>query len=230
LERGHEHCKTSFGLILADLLTAYEVTLSFLLRLRSLIRNTEACVLITLTPLLSASTYTRDWVPKLAQLSDGCFTFQGITSDPVLGPTFPAYSGLLSVHSTPSPHTFLDPSRRFSQLRGLNVAGTTSGSGGGGENNLAFKCMRKRFVVETLHLDVEGGVGERRTTPSTLQANPEPHHKAPVVQSATQLARVHIDAPPERPRDLPSPAEVELPKKAKKKVAFRTADADQYEF
>jgi len=86
--------------------------------------------------------------------------------------------------------------------------------------------MRKRFVVETLHLDVGGGVGERRTTPSTLQANPEPHHQAPVVQ----LARVYIDAPPERPRDLPSPAEVELPKKAKKKVAFRTADADQYDF
>lgn len=27
--------------------------------------------------------------------------------------------------------------------------------------------MRKRLIFETLHLDVEGGVGERRTTPST---------------------------------------------------------------
>lgn len=29
---------------------------------------------------------------------------------------------------------------------------------------MAFKCTRKRFVIETLHLDVEGGVGERRTS------------------------------------------------------------------
>lgn len=210
-------------------MTEYEVILSFLLRLRSLIRNTEACVLITLTPQLSSSTYADYWIPKLAQLSDGCFTFQGITSDPVLGPTFPSYSGLLSVHSTPSPHTFLDPSRRFSQLRGLNLAGTASGTGGG-ENNLAFKCMRKRFVVETLHLDVEGGVGERRTTPATLQANPEPQHPVPAAQSATQLAKVHIEAPPEAPRELPSTSEVETPKKTKKKVAFRSADTDLYDF
>ena len=27
--------------------------------------------------------------------------------------------------------------------------------------------MRKRLVFETLHLDLEGGVGERRTTPAT---------------------------------------------------------------
>ena len=40
-----------------------------------------------------------------------------------------------------------------------------SGWTGGGENNLAFKCTRKRFVIETHHLDVEGGVGERRTGP-----------------------------------------------------------------
>ena len=38
-----------------------------------------------------------------------------------------------------------------------------SGSTGGRENNLAFKCTKKRLVFETHHLDVEGGVGERRT-------------------------------------------------------------------
>jgi elongator complex protein 4 len=38
-----------------------------------------------------------------------------------------------------------------------------SGSSGGRENNIAFKCMRKRLVFETHHLDAEGGVGERRT-------------------------------------------------------------------
>jgi hypothetical protein len=33
----------------------------------------------------------------------------------------------------------------------------------GRENNIAFKCTRKRLVFETHHLDAEGGVGERRT-------------------------------------------------------------------
>jgi elongator complex protein 4 len=32
------------------------------------------------------------------------------------------------------------------------------------DNNLAFKLKRRRFVVETLHLDVEGGTSERKTT------------------------------------------------------------------
>jgi len=36
------------------------------------------------------------------------------------------------------------------------------GLGRSGENNLAFKCTRKRLVFETLHLDVEGGRGERQ--------------------------------------------------------------------
>ncbi|KAH9004410.1 hypothetical protein EDB86DRAFT_3210211 [Lactarius hatsudake] len=49
-----------------------------------------------------------------------------------------------------------------STLRGIS---SVSGWTGGGENNLAFKCTRKRFVIETHHLDVEGGVGERRTHP-----------------------------------------------------------------
>jgi elongator complex protein 4 len=42
-----------------------------------------------------------------------------------------------------------------------------SGSSGGRENNIAFKCTRKRLVFEMHHLDVEGGVGERRTVADT---------------------------------------------------------------
>jgi len=82
----------------------------------------------------------------------------------VLSSLFPAHHGLLQIHSLPSPHTLVPASDRFSVLRGLS---STSAASGGGENNLAFKSMRKRLVLETLHLDVEGGVGERRTTPAT---------------------------------------------------------------
>ena len=34
---------------------------------------------------------------------------------------------------------------------------------------MAFKCTRKRLVFETHHLDVEGGVGERRTGPGEAE-------------------------------------------------------------
>jgi len=79
-------------------------------------------------------------------------------ANPGLSSIFPSHHGLVSLHKLPSPHTLSPPSDRFSTLRGL---------GSSGENNLAFKCTRKRLVFETLHLDVEGGTGERRTTPNT---------------------------------------------------------------
>ncbi|TFY61934.1 hypothetical protein EVJ58_g4204 [Rhodofomes roseus] len=71
---------------------------------------------------------------------------------------FPSHHGMVHIHSLPAPTTLLSPSDKFSTLRGLSSSG---------ENNLAFKCMRKRMVFETLHLDLEGGVGDRRTTPSS---------------------------------------------------------------
>ena len=71
---------------------------------------------------------------------------------------FPSYHGFVHIHSLPSPHTLTAASDRHSTLRSFSSSG---------ENNLAFKCTRKRFIIETLHLDVEGGVNERRTTPST---------------------------------------------------------------
>lgn len=203
----------------------------FLLRLRTIVRNTNSCALITLPPHLSDANYAPHWVSKLGHLSDGCLTLQGITSDPVLAPTFPSYSGLLKVHATPSAQTLLDPSRRFSQLRGLNSTNSATGTGGG-ENNLAFKCMRKRLVVETLHLDVEGGVGERRTTPAaSAVVDPiVPHVAHEEVKRETQLARIMIDTPPERPSETAPKADEPVQKKARKKVAFRTAESDLYDF
>ena len=68
---------------------------------------------------------------------------------------FPSHHGLVHIHTVPSPHTLSAPSDRFSCLRGLSSSG---------ENNLGFKSTRKRIIFERLHLDIEGGIGERRTT------------------------------------------------------------------
>ncbi|KAF8338133.1 uncharacterized protein EI90DRAFT_3041765 [Cantharellus anzutake] len=81
----------------------------------------------------------------------------GFGADPSLSSLFKAYHGAVHLLRLPSVHTLLPLSQRHSILRG---------SSSGGDNNLAFRCTRKRFIIETLHLDVEGGVAERRTTPA----------------------------------------------------------------
>jgi elongator complex protein 4 len=122
--------------------------------------------------------------------------------------------------------------------------------GGSGENNLAFKCMRKRLIFETLHLDLEGGVTERRTTPSSnamaLDASMV-HETMPAAVLATEgrkgsCATVEIEF--ERSKDVVSdtPARAVAgviaddslvpakPKKPKKKVAFHSERPDLYDF
>lgn len=73
---------------------------------------------------------------------------------------FPHNHGLVQIHSLPTMHTLLPPAQKHSSLLGL-------GPGSTGQNNLAFKLKRKRLIIETLHLGVEGGVGERRTEPTS---------------------------------------------------------------
>ncbi|KAH9019686.1 hypothetical protein EDB85DRAFT_2075794 [Lactarius pseudohatsudake] len=76
----------------------------------------------------------------------------------------------------PAPHSLIPASDRSSTLRGIS---SVSGWTGGGEDNLGFKRTRKRFVIETHHLDVEGGVGERRTTPAGITWKPPPPRACP---------------------------------------------------
>jgi elongator complex protein 4 len=105
----------------------------------------------------------------------------------------------------------LAPSDKLSTLRGLLAS--PSGAGGG-ENNLAFKCMRKRMVFETLHLDLEGGVGERRTTPA-------PNAWVNAINDADQqegnkgdpVVKIHLE------EGGPGPVAI-APRKKKKAVGF----------
>ena len=98
---------------------------------------------------------------RLYALADFFFFFHGQV-DPALSLRFPSYHGSFHIHSLPAPHSLLPASDKTSTLRGIS---SVSGSSGGRENNIAFKCTRKRLVFETHHLDAEGGVGERRTGP-----------------------------------------------------------------
>jgi len=134
----------------------------------------------------------------------------------------------------PAPTTLLPPSYRFSELLGLHTGGGIGTTTGGGENNLAFKCMRKRFVIETLHLDIEGGVSERRTTaptgvsgvdvtaPSISTVSQTHVHSTPSVEiiTQTQSGITILDEPP-----LPAPK-----KKTRKTVAFRSDRPELYDY
>lgn len=82
--------------------------------------------------------------------------------------------------------------------------------GGGGENNLAFKVRRKRLVIETLHLDVEGGVSERRTKPPK---NMEPEVGGGLSTTGTKRATAQNTVPPPAPTTAQTraPAESQPP-------------------
>ena len=90
------------------------------------------------------------------------------------------------------------------------------------------KCMRKRLIFETLHLDLEGGVGERRTTPATNAVALE----AGMIFDAKNLADVRIgieedDVSVEAQHFAAGGVKAKKPKKS---VAFQSDRPDLYDF
>lgn len=150
-------------------------------------------------------------------------------ANPSLISMFPAHHGFVHVHSLPAPHSLQPPSDRFSTLRGLSSSG---------ENNLAFKCMRKRLVFETLHLDLEGGVGERRTTPSNTatvldSVAHEHEHSVTPVRGGSAAVEVKLEGIQiaTAPQSVEDSSNIPVKKvKPKKKVAFHSDRPDLYDF
>ncbi|KIR96337.1 elongator complex protein 4 [Cryptococcus deuterogattii 2001/935-1] len=140
----------------------------FIHSLRELLKSKPASVLITLPAslILSMGSERESIVRRLAWGVDACVELKGFADDPTLPPLFPTH-GLLTLHSYPITHSLLPSTLKHSTLLGVSQSSTSisssGGGGGAGENNLGFRLKRKRFVVETVHLGVEGGVGERRT-------------------------------------------------------------------
>ncbi|KAJ1731974.1 Elongator subunit elp4 [Coemansia biformis] len=62
------------------------------------------------------------------------------------------YHGFVHIHKLPRLNSLTASAGRLSLLH----------TGGGSANNLAFRLRRKKFSIETYHLPIEGGVGERR--------------------------------------------------------------------
>lgn len=165
--------------------------------------------------------------------------FALIPANPALTSVFSSHHGLVRIHSLPSPHTLLPPSDKFSTLRGLSSSG---------ENNLAFKCMRKRLIFETLHFDLEGGVGERRTTPAGIsETNVVPRHDqitplTPSINAPEPSGSASVEVRLEQVQQIAGvvslaesmggvKAEPAIKKtKLKKKVAFTSDRPDLYDF
>jgi len=166
----------------------------------------------------------------------------------VMSMMFPSHHGLLQINNLPHVGTLVPASDRFSSLRGLSAPSSTGSSGGVGENNLAFKCTRKRLVFETFHLDAEGGVGERRTTPAAnsfaLQEGADTdttlHPPSHDTHNNNTLAAIEVrldeDVKVVHNVSRPVPVAVEIEgrnpskKKPKKKVGFHVERPDLYDF
>jgi len=183
------------------------------------------------------------WVEKIGWMTDACMSLQTFSADPSMASVIPSHHGLVQIHCLPRVQTLVPASDRFSSLRGLSNPLSTSSSGGVGENNLAFKCTRKRLLFETFHLDAEGGVSERRTTPTphSFEVEPVPHRDSASVHQHDSAAgaalTIKLDED-ERPStqtggtsDQPGgETKAQIPKKAKKKVGFQAARPDVYDF
>ncbi|KAF9454884.1 PAXNEB-domain-containing protein [Macrolepiota fuliginosa MF-IS2] len=215
----------------------------FLYSLRSTLRKHPlACASVCLPPHISTETWGgAGWQQRLGWLSDATISLDAFSADPSLSAIFPSHHGITHIEALPTPHMLVPPSDRFSTLRGLSAS--SSASGGGGENNLAFKCTRKRLIFETLHLDVEGGVSERRTTPAVSSdiikstvgvGSGEGKEQNLNEGKVTHLAKVDVRL--EHENDTTARVTVAentvdvKPKKKKKSVAFQSDRPDLYDF
>ncbi|KAF9229503.1 PAXNEB-domain-containing protein [Gyrodon lividus] len=227
--------------------------LHFLHSLRRLLRQYPlACACVSLSPHLCTDSWGGPgWVQKVGWVTDAAISMAGFGANPSLAALFPSHHGLLQIHKLPAAHTILPASDKYSMLRGLSSsAGASVGSG---ENNLAFKCMRKRLVFETMHLDLEGGVIERRTTPSSNTvsldagiAHTDKVHRIADEERSRSLATVQVEFErttstteikggfSESPALSQSAADIPTTpsksKKPKKKVAFHSDRPDLYDF
>ncbi|ORX35273.1 Elongator complex protein 4 [Kockovaella imperatae] len=222
--------------------------LRFIHSLRSMVRDRSASVLVAMPADLSRSPPTsarregsdesasssREWIKQLAWSVDACIELKGFGDDPTLPPVFHPLHGLLTVHSLPTTHHVLPPSYKHSSLLGLSTSTSTAGRGGGaGENNLGFRLGRKRFSVETVHLGIEGGQGERRTEPvpdtSLLSAGIERPAQQTSHETKLQSGQVDITTPGQKPSmsvppDVSGKSDISGVKKRVKGVRFSAAD------
>ncbi|KAF8649842.1 hypothetical protein AX16_005605 [Volvariella volvacea WC 439] len=241
-------CIPSLGSALWGDITSQEL-IRFLHSVRVLLRRYPfACASVALPSHISAEAWGGPgWIDKLGWVSDAAIVLSAFSANLALALTFPSHHGFLRILSLPAPHTLLPPSDKFSTLRGLSSSAVSIG--GSGENNLAFKCTRKRMIFETLHLDLEGGVGERRTTaPIGAAATAgvdavDPHsahdhgsHQAPraaLAAVSVQLDSDGADVATQVSDTVGETKQVEAPSKKpkpKKKVAFHSDRPDLYDF
>lgn len=236
----------------------------FLHSLRATLRRfPNVCASITLPAHICTESWGGPgWIQKLGWLSDACLSlsaFTGMTmtwqpifhfqsnilvGDLALSAMFPSHNGFVHIHTLPTPSTLAPPSDKSSTLRGLTSSG---------ENNLAFKCMRKRLIFETLHLDLEGGVGERRTTPATTILDTTPagqghdhesnlaasagsatieiqvEQEAHIQQSVAHVVVMDVGQEVSQNKSTASTSTGKKPKQ-RKKVAFTSDRPDLYDF
>lgn len=201
--------------------------------LRSLVRGRNVVAMVTFPPTV-VRTLGEEGIKRLSWAVDASLELKGfagellsttisgggvrlffplltVPDDPTLQPIFHPLHGLITLHSFP--HTqLLPPTIKHSSLLGL------SAGGGGSENNLGFRARRKRWGVETVHLGVEGGVGERRTEPA-----PEVARMVKAAPPAQSEGVERVAVPP-TPQEVPTADDVAVsapPAKKEKKARVR---------
>ncbi|GAA5965745.1 hypothetical protein JCM3765_007329 [Sporobolomyces pararoseus] len=136
---------------------------TFLHRLRSLLRRSNASSLTTFPSHLypstsstpgggSGSSISSPLLSKLSHSSDSVLSLLSTSSSPTLSNLYPSHQGLITLPKLPSLSSIgLPPSNKISLLKNLG------GGGQGRENLLGFRVKRRRFVVEVVSEEPEFG-------------------------------------------------------------------------
>ncbi|KAK9768188.1 Elongator subunit elp4 [Basidiobolus ranarum] len=127
----------------------------FLHALRGLLRfSFGVCVLTVPAHLYSTEGGDSGFIRKLEHMCDAVVEIESFAGSEKLANFSSDYHGFFHVRKLPVLNAIVSSSAKLSILQSSHS--TT--------NNLAFKLRRKRFTIETFHLPIEGGVGERRTS------------------------------------------------------------------
>ncbi|KAJ9085791.1 Elongator subunit elp4 [Entomophthora muscae] len=147
-----------------------------------MLRHSFATAMVTFPAHLHAQTQCR----AVFNLADLVMEFRSFADSPDAQPS--EYHGLFYLHKTPQVNNLMSMG-----LRTVSSAAPSRTAAGGSTttntvtNDLGFKLKRKKLVIETFHLPIEGGVSDRRTEPPKDSSEPRrftaPNRPAPTKSS-----------------------------------------------
>ncbi|KAI9294558.1 PAXNEB-domain-containing protein [Neoconidiobolus thromboides FSU 785] len=127
-------------------ITKFEDIYRFIYMVKGLLRYSFSVMMLSFPPYL----FEEDQILAIQSICDTALEFKSFADRENKKASNEEYQGLFFIHKFPRLNSFTSLGLKFQQKS---------------ENNLGFKLKRKKLLIETYHLPIEGGVSERRVEP-----------------------------------------------------------------